>query len=614
LDDTQAAELNGGRRFPDHGTTLIISKLRSRWNTDSLKDLKFSLEKFLNPNQLFSCNQFKIFLSVPDIQLSEDDKDYPNRINGEVQNQIFQKLKFNATFIEAKVSDDNKIVSTTLFHEGEKVFELSEHNTSYQMLAGSHVIIYYLNTYKKAYFKRQTGARSVDFGSIFLFLNGFRIAPYGDRGDDWLQLDVRKTQGTQRYLSSRDLVGRIEINGNEQDFTPISSREGLKNTASFKQLKEVLFMDVLRKLEKFVVEGLQWDSVPDYLRHELQDNKGLDWDSTKEQYAESWERKQQRIALSIVSLMGSSREKLIKFWFNPSLLDGIIESRQEEVKDLLTNIDGFEPELIDNKLKKSISQLKKIIEQKEEAAKSAISYATELERETDTYRAQTLFMQQVTSLDVKQLLTFHHQIKLDSTIVNNYITKAINSLKDIPNTKTTIDNLQKALFANKRISAITQYATKANFRAGTKKENTDIPVFFEQYLLNVATDFIATGLKLVVINNVKEPFEVSISRVELSILIDNIISNSAKAQADKLTVTISKSSTNTLLISFLDDGNGLSEQLPNIESMFEMGITTTYGSGLGLYHAKEIIQKNGGKISAKPAQPNGMEIMVEITR
>jgi len=86
---------------------------------------------------LFSCNQFKIFLSVPDIQLSEDDKDYPNRINGEVQNQIFQKLKFNATFIEAKVSDDNKIVSTTLFHEGEKVFELSEHNTSYQMLAGS---------------------------------------------------------------------------------------------------------------------------------------------------------------------------------------------------------------------------------------------------------------------------------------------------------------------------------------------------------------------------------------------------------------------------------------------------------------------------------------------
>jgi K+-sensing histidine kinase KdpD len=48
--------------------------------------------------------------------------------------------------------------------------------------------------------------------------------------------------------------------------------------------------------------------------------------------------------------------------------------------------------------------------------------------------------------------------------------------------------------------------------------------------------------------------------------------------------------------------------------MFEMGITTTYGSGLGLYHAKEIIQKNGGKISAKPAQPNGMEIMVEITR
>jgi len=63
--------------------------------------------------------------------------------------------------------------------------------------------------------------RSIDFGSIFLFLNGFRIAPYGDRGDDWLGIDVRKGQGSARYLGSRDLIGRIEVFDDEQLFKPI---------------------------------------------------------------------------------------------------------------------------------------------------------------------------------------------------------------------------------------------------------------------------------------------------------------------------------------------------------------------------------------------------------
>jgi len=45
-----------------------------------------------------------------------------------------------------------------------------------------------------------------------------------------------------------------------------------------------------------------------------------------------------------------------------------------------------------------------------------------------------------------------------------------------------------------------------------------------------------------------------------------------------------------------------------------MGITTTSGSGLGLYHARNIVEKIGGKIVAMLVEPRGMEIRVEITR
>ncbi len=217
ISNAQAAQISGISIFPKTGTIIVISSLRSSWDRDKLRGLKTSLEKFLNPNQLFLRKQFKIILSIPALKKPDKGKHYSDRLNGEIQNQVFEKLKFNTTYIDAKISDDNQIISFVLFHEGKKVFDLLERNDYYPLLSGAHIVIYYLNSYKKAYFKRQTGVRLVDFGSIFLFLNGFRIAPYGDRGNDWLGLDVRKTQGTTRYLSSRDIVGRIEITGSEEN-------------------------------------------------------------------------------------------------------------------------------------------------------------------------------------------------------------------------------------------------------------------------------------------------------------------------------------------------------------------------------------------------------------
>ena len=60
--------------------------------------------------------------------------------------------------------------------------------------------------------------RPIDYGSIYVFLNGFRVPPYGEFGDDWLNLELRKGQGYARFLGQRELVGRIEILDSENDF------------------------------------------------------------------------------------------------------------------------------------------------------------------------------------------------------------------------------------------------------------------------------------------------------------------------------------------------------------------------------------------------------------
>lgn len=626
--ENQATKLCGLDSFPEHGTVLVISNPRSTWNRDRLLHLKRSLEKFLNPNQLFLRNRFKITFSAPDLKDADKGKDYTDKVNGEVKNQVFDKLQFNSTYIESEISGSTGTVRTELFHEGEPVFRLVEHNVAYPLLKDARIVLYYLNPYKKAYFKRQTGIRSVDFGSIFLFLNGFRVAPYGDRGNDWLGIDVRKTQGTTRYLGSRDTVGRIEVRDSEELFVPVSSREGLKKTKALNQLKDDFFLDVLRRLERFVVDGLGWDSVSPTLNSAIRNEEGLDWTNTPEEYSESWDRKRQRIALSILTLIGSSPERIVSFWFSPALLEHTYQTRTEEVKSLLATIEGGDPEKVDKNLKQGLTQIRALVEQKEQEAAAAKKQSSELrvtvasqtqkirklEGERETYRAQTLFLQSVATHDAKDLVAFHHQINLDSEIVQNYLAKAIRAAKGLSGSKPVIEFLEKAALTNRRIAAVAQFATKANFRAAARKEPTDIPAFVEQYLTHVAKDYSAASIDLKVDNSVAEAFEVKVSRIELSILIDNIINNASKALAGKLLVTIKLVGRNTLSISFLDDGQGLSKQLPSVDAMFDIGVTTTSGSGLGLFHAKKIVEEMGGRIVAIPRSPKGMEIRVEVTR
>jgi len=627
IQDDEAGKLAGIKSFPAKGTALVISALRSKWDRDKLLDLKRALEKFLNPNQLFQRDKFRITLSAPDLLSGDDGKDYTEQVNVEIKNQIFQKLEFHSTFIDASISPDDNTVSTELYHNGEPVFKLVERNDTYHLLHDAHIVIYYLNPYKKAYFKRQTGIRSVDFGSIFLFLNGFRVAPYGDRGDDWLGLDIRKQQGTSRFLGSREIVGRIEIRGDEEQFKPISSREGLKKTDSFVQLKETLFFNVLRKLERFVVDGLEWDSVPEEIRKEISTSEGLDWKDTNEKYVESLERKNQRIALSIMTLIGSHPDKIISFWFNPALLEGVYQSRTEEVKVLLASIESIDPEKVDTNLKRGLSRVRNLIADKDQEAKAAKAEAADLrvkaakqskaieklKGEKDTYRAQTLFLQSVSTLEAKDLMAFHHKIVHDSFSISNYIARSIKALRKGASVKEVVGFLEKAAMANNRVNAVAQFATKANFRARVDRELTDLPAFIEQYIDHVASDFIGSNLRVNVLNNVNEPFELKTSRIELSILIDNLISNADKADAKQLNVSLSKEGENTLIVLFVDNGKGLSENLESPEAMFEMGVTTTPGSGLGLFHARTIVEKMGGKIMAIPRE-HGMEFRMEVTK
>jgi signal transduction histidine kinase len=380
------AELRNKSIAPfEQGVILEIIKLRSNWvynikndkgiivdwNTDKLVNLKKYLEKLINPNQAFEKNDFGIYLDANEFIKENANKEEYLKFIGKVENTIFEKLDFKTTSIESEIIENGEILLTTLKDKGKVAFWIKEKNEFYPEIKQAKCYLYYLNPYSKAFFTKQTGVRPVEYGSIYLFLNGFRIPPYGEEGDDWLNLEQRRAQGYARFLSSRDIVGRVEVLDSENSFRIISSREGLVRNESFSKLtnRDGYFFKSFKRLEKYVVDGLNWDSIPEEDKDKIREiEKRIIAGQLKEDeltFREDEVIKRRRIYSSIHSIIGAKASDVIELYINEDLiLDKIEEERANAEREFEQLITDFENKRIDGDTLNRILQ-KKAIENKE---------------------------------------------------------------------------------------------------------------------------------------------------------------------------------------------------------------------------------------------------------
>lgn len=367
------------------GVILEIIKLRSNWvyeirndkgviidwNTDKLVNLKKYLEKLINPNQAFEENDFGIYLNAQEFIVENNNKEDSQKFIGKIDNTIFEKLDFKTTSIESEIIEDGQIILTTLKDKGKTIFWIKEKNEFYPEIKHAKCFLYYLNPYSKAFFTKQTGVRPVEYGSIYLFLNGFRIPPYGEESDDWLNLEQRRAQGYARFLSSRDIVGRIEVLDSENSFQIISSREGLVRNESFSKLtnREGYFYKSFKRLEKYVVDGLNWDSIPEEDKDKIRNiEKKIISGQLKESeltFREDEVIKRRRIYSSIHSIIGAKASDVFELYINEDLiLDKIEEEKANAEREFEQLITDFEKKKIDADTLNRILQ-KKAIENKD---------------------------------------------------------------------------------------------------------------------------------------------------------------------------------------------------------------------------------------------------------
>jgi len=78
-----------------------------------------------------------------------------------------------------------------------------------------------------------------DYGGVLLYRNGYRVPPYGDRDDDWLGLDYKRS--TFAPINSKTFLGYVAISDpNDKLFEETSSREGLIERDAFRELRNIM--------------------------------------------------------------------------------------------------------------------------------------------------------------------------------------------------------------------------------------------------------------------------------------------------------------------------------------------------------------------------------------
>ena len=596
--------------FPQNyttGTILEFRNLRDNWSREDILRLKKSLEKMINP---FSGtdDDFQIEIIAP--RMKEDDENIESshkKVNGVIENSIADVLKLKTTQIESRI--ENGIIYTSLFDRGIMMYEIEENNTDFQELTSTSISLFYLNRAAKYNFTAKMGIEPINYGNVFLFRNGFRILPFGEFDDDSWGLNKRQQQGFKRFLGTRDLFGRVDVQtDNVNQIKEKTSRDsGLIQTLASKQLMDY-FTRIHRRLERYVV-GVLWGE--GFLRKEYFVNQASAINARKQleedKDSDSAEHLYSSIGskvdfMQLIRSLANDNSITVKYYneeladivSNPSETEVLQAQMFEDVRKmaektndgaLLEKIADFEHHMDELRRQKEEAERKAKEEEKkaEEARKKAQEEKekrekAERERDAQIQKNKYLSATRSTSKDVLDLI---HTVLISSTNSISLIKTAKLQLadNDLVGLRESLDSFDYDI---NRIHLLSKMITKADLALLSESQLIDIENYIKEYFSNYKPK-----CKVQYHSNITEVLEKKIPVLDLSIVLDNLISNSEKADATEFRIDFARDG-RTYIVDFTDNGVGVDLDHFTADNIFEEGVTNRRGgSGIGLSTIKE---------------------------
>lgn len=617
----------------DFGTVITIEKTRRVWDREKILRIKSALAKLINPFGAVA-DGFRIVIHAPSerdadqaeqIQAEKKDEELsPNAlVNGDVGNFIFSTLQEKTTFIDVRIDPQDNYIESSLTDRGELIYRIREPNV-YPLLtlAGFRCQLFFLNQSAKMTFARRMGVPSVQFGSVFLFRNGFRVFPIGEDGDDWYGMDRRKAQGYARFLGTRDVIGRIDVAGPDNDFQEASSRNtGLILTPAVEELQAFFQEYCLKRLERYVVPVTFVDK---------EDKATSDLSRLLTDPGRA------RVASAIAKLVDSEEIELLEY---SKKLVGILNERSSQFEGSLASLRAIAEKTKDESLYQNVEEAEKRfheLRRSEESARlqadeerqakevaleragRAEKLATKVVAQLNEEKKRTLFLSSISALDTDTILNLHHQVTIYAVDIQQQIENFLVKIsgKIIVSSSEVVNAFERIALLNRKVMGVSKFATKANFRLESEMIEADLGDYIEQYINDVARQFLMGPLSISVENDHKG-FSHKFKPIDVSVVIDNLVANSRKkhTRATQISFQISHPSKDTIHILVTDNGRGFDEKIDDLNRIFEKGFTMTDGSGLGLFHVRHVLGEMNGTIEAsRPQEQQGAVFLIRISK
>lgn len=605
------------------GTVLQIENLRGEWGHDQVLRLRQHLEKLIDP--FGSTENTPVYITVVDRRL---DRKQLKELQGPVGNDLRDLLSEKTTRI--KVAIRKNAIRTELVDRGRAIYQIKEQST-YKGLNDAEVRgeVFFLNQTAKYNFTRRMGVRPVEFGSIFLFVNGFRIFPIGEENDDTFGLNRRKQQGSSRYFGTRDVIGRIDVFAPSGMFRETTSRDaGLIKDAHVRDLYEAIRRKVIFRLERYVV-GVNWQDKAENYR---EDDSGLTIGATRS-----------RVTQLIGHLAATSDLELE--YYDPE----VVELFEEDAKSLdsamkaLTAIAESQGDIaLLRRIEQARTRQTELERSEREAAEAAKRAAAEMARADQRIarlEQQATYLAATQDMTVEQMTLLLHQVLIYSGHIGAAVDRALGHANQVRKAAQTFysepgdddladaaaavrvrtgriaDDLEYILLENDRLTAVAQFASNARFELQTDQLSGDVVAFLKEYVNEVLS--VRDSMCTVSFESNDLTHTAQFRPVDMVVVIDNLLDNARKHDATLMSVTARRQKggrTTELIVT--DDGRGLNEERVDPKQIFNKGYRSTPGgSGLGLYHARKVMQDMGGGLQLDPQrEPTRPTFIITLPR
>ncbi len=238
------------RPLPDllHGTRLTLETLRKDWSGNDYEELHSRLSRLISPFE--DIKGFAIFLNIPTRPELSGEVQPPSLIlkpryllkghidlDGRFSGDLLVDGRKKETFDQRKLGDKLATPICGSFEVEIRAWDRDREGLE-PIMERMHLGI-------------QEIRRTLDnYCGVSIYRDGFRVYPYGQKGNDWLNLDIRSRLNPVKSLANNQIVAAIRISRQKNPgLRDRSTREGMVLNAEHAALED-WFKEILALLEE----------------------------------------------------------------------------------------------------------------------------------------------------------------------------------------------------------------------------------------------------------------------------------------------------------------------------------------------------------------------------